>query len=62
MFWVLNALDVGVEYGPGRRSRGDDAATLTSVPGERGPAVLSEIVDNLGNLWRRIAVPRRIDA
>jgi hypothetical protein len=49
----------------GRQAGGqDDAAELPSVPPERGVRLggwLSVIAHNLGNVWRRLVLPRRID-
>jgi len=39
----------------------DDAAELPSVPVKRSAAWLSLIAYNLGNLWRRLVLPKRID-
>ena len=47
----------------GRQAGGeDDAAELPSLPVERGVRLwLSVIAYNLGNLWRRLVLPKRID-
>ena len=42
-------------------SREDDTAELSPVPGQRGGLALSVIAYNLGNLWRRLAVPKQTD-
>ena len=47
---------------PGRQASGqDDAAQLPPVSGERGPPVAEHHRLQPGNLWRRLAVPTRID-
>jgi hypothetical protein len=46
----------------GRQAGGeDDAAELPSLPVERGAAGLSVLAYNLGNLWRRLALPKGIE-
>jgi hypothetical protein len=46
----------------GRQTSGEhDAPELTSVPVQRGRLYLSLIAYNLGNLWRRLVLPKRID-
>jgi len=46
------------------RQAGDalDPAIVTSVPGSEAPLQLSLLAYNLGNLWRRLVPPKRIDA
>ena len=34
---------------------------MSPVPCERGPVTLSVLAYNLGNLWRRLVLPARID-
>jgi hypothetical protein len=46
-----------------RRQAGseDDAALLPSVPLEPSPAGIELLAYNLGNLWRRLALPKKIE-
>ena len=39
-----------------------DAIVVSPVPRERGRLQLSVLAYNLGNLWRRLVLPRRIDS
>jgi Transposase DDE domain group 1 len=43
-------------------SRALDATILSSVPGQRSRLQLSVLAYNLGNLWRRLVLPARIDS
>ena len=45
----------------GQAGSEDDAAVLPPLPVESGAALVSVIAYNLGNLWRRLALPQRID-
>jgi hypothetical protein len=46
----------------GRKTGGeDDAAELPPIPVERGAAGVECDRYNLGNLWRRLVLPKRID-
>ena len=38
-----------------------DASVVPPLPGQRGPAAASVLAYNLGNLWRRLVLPARID-
>ena len=47
----------------GRQAGGAlDAAVVSSVPGERGSVTAECAGVHLGNLWRRLVLPRRIDS
>ena len=39
-----------------------DAIVVSSIPGEEVRLQLSVLAYNLGNLWRRLVLPRRIDS
>jgi hypothetical protein len=45
----------------GKASGEDDATELSSFPLKPGTAGLSVLAYNLGNLWRRLALPQRIE-
>ena len=38
------------------------AAVVPAVPGERGPLRVSVLAYSLGNLWRRLVLPKRIES
>ena len=46
------------EYGGGALG----AAVMPPVPGERGPLQVSVLAHSLGNLWRRLVLPKRIES
>ena len=46
----------------GQAGRALDATIVSPLPSERSPLATALLAYNLGNLWRRLVLPKRVDS